>query len=594
MSAGTKAEVVFTLEQATSELQTLALSTETQIGSVSRVFESLAGHTDAILTLAAAIVQCVDSESVSSVLPKVQTLGAAAKRFIGDRLQATTGIIETVTEEVKLLHQLSLVAQGQKAIAFEIKALSVLTNIEVAHLGAVGAGFQYLATELADFSKSLTQDTQELVSRTEGRRSAIQETRLVLSAELPRQRKELARIELDLGKALAVVDSSLTQLSQTPAQFKMCVEDIARQIAGVVAAIQAHDITRQQIEHVEEAFALIAARMRASGNATPGNLERANPGPGSAGQGSARELPQAYAGLTIQIYQLRTIKETVANWASQIRTCLSGIMGVSTSEVVGIGPVVLEQEREVASQLAYIERLERESEDYSARIQSNLGGLSNLMQLVSEHLQRSKSVRSRLQLLTFNSIIEASRLGAQADTILAIAACIKGVSAEWNQVTEQSGHAMEGILGVVKQTSEVMKAFSETSNQTLRAAQGQTRGCLDDLRSAARSAAGQAQGMKEVTEKMQAKIAEVGNTGHLLDACFGRIDSVLTGIEGIRRQLEIDHPDVTKRYDHGEVEQLFAASYTTEMERDVLRAALGGKALPVAQQTFAGNGVELF
>ena len=589
MSSATKAEVVFTLEQATGELQSLALTTETQIGSVARVFESLAGHTETILTLAAAIVQTVDSESVNSVLPQVQTLGAAAKSFIGERLQATAGLLETVTAEVKMLHQLTLVARGQEAIAFEIKALSVLTNIEVAHLGAVGAGFQYLANELADFSKSVTKDTQELTSRTEGRKSAIEETRSVLSAELPRQRQELARIELDLSKALAVVESSLTQLSQTPAQFKLCVEDIARQIAGVVAAIQAHDITRQQIEHVVGAFALIAPRMRGAGNAGPVNSEQAD-----SEQGNARDLPQAYAGLTIQIYQLRTIKETVVNWASQIRTCLSGIMRVSTSEVVGIGPMVLEQEREVSSQLARIELLERESQSYSGRIQNNLGGLSNLMQLVSEHVQRSKTVRDRLQMLTFNSIIEASRLGARADTILAIAQCIKEVSAEWNRITEQSEQAMQGILTVVKQTNEVIKTFSETSNGRLGAAQSQTRACLDGLRAAASFAAGQARSMKEVTEKMQAKIMEAGNTSDLFDAFFGRIDSVINGIEGVRHQLEIDHPEVKKHYDRAEAERLFAASYTTEMERNVLRAALGGKALPVAQQTFAGNSVELF
>ena len=62
----------------------------------------------------------------------------------------------------------------------------------------------------------------------------------------------------------------------------------------------------------------------------------------------------------------------------------------------------------------------------------------------------------------------------------------------------------------------------------------------------------------------------------------------------MRRQLEIDHPEVKERYDAAEVERLFSASYTTEMERDVLRAALSGAELPVAQQTFAGNSVELF
>ena len=370
----------------------------------------------------------------------------------------------------------------------------------------------------------------------------------------------------------------MTQLSRTPVRFKMCVEDIARQIAGMVAAIQAHDITRQQIEHVQEAFVLMAARMRGAENSE---------------NGADRELPRVYGALTIQIYQLRTIKETVASWTSQVRTCMGDIMRVSASEVVGIGPMVLEQEREVSSQLTHIELLERESQAYSGRIQSNLGGLSNLMQLVSEHLQRSKSIGDRLRLLAFNSIIEASHLGTQADTILAISKSIKEVSAEWNQVTDESGQAMQEILNLVKQTNEVMKTFSEAGNERLREAQAQTRACLDNLRTAAASAAKQAQDMKVATEKMQAKSAEAGSTGDL-DACFGRIDSVATAIEELIRQLEIDHPAVKERCDAAEVEQLFSALYTTEMERAVLHAALGGKAMPAVQQTFAGNSVELF
>ena len=145
MRVGAKAEVVSTLAQAKDELCAMARVVDSKIGAVARAFEGLAGHADTILKLTAAIVGCVENENVSSVLPKVQTLCAAARRFIEDRLQATTGILETVTMEVKLLHQLSLVTSGQEAIAFKIKALSVLTNIEVAHLGTVGAGFQYLA-----------------------------------------------------------------------------------------------------------------------------------------------------------------------------------------------------------------------------------------------------------------------------------------------------------------------------------------------------------------------------------------------------------------------------------------------------------------
>jgi hypothetical protein len=579
MSIETRKEVIGALEKAKSELEAVSRASESQIGSVARVFEGLAGQADTILKLVAAMVGCIDNESVSSALPKVQTLGAAARRFIGDRLQATAGILETVTREVKLLRRLSQVTRGQAAIALETKALSVLTNIEVARLGAVGAGFQYLARELADFSKSVTAETQKLAGHADSRKAAIEETRRVLAAELPCLREELARIEVDLGNALAVVDSSLVQLSRTPVQFRACVEDIAEKIGGVVAAVQAHDITRQQIEHVEEAFALIATRMRSDGNSR---------------DEAAHELARAYAGLTIQIYQLRTVTKTIASWASQIRTCMDGILQVSASQVVGIGPLVLEQERELSSQLARIERLESESQAYSERIQRTFGGISSLMHLVSEYLQRSKSVRDHLQLLTFNSIIEASGLGTRAAAILAIAECIKGISAEWSRITDQSGHAMQDVLNLEKQTNEAMGAFSEATNQRLREAQDQTRAGLDNLRTAAAFAAERAGEMKVATEKMHAKTTEAASAVDLLDACFGRIDAVLIELEAVRRRLEIDYPDVKERYGAAEVERMFSASYTTEMEREVLHAALRGTDLPAAQPTLAGNSVELF
>ena len=93
MSVETRTEAVRTLEKARGELQAMSRASESEIESVARAFEGLAGHADTILNLAAAIVGCVENESVSSVLPKVQTLGATARGFIGDRLQATTGIL---------------------------------------------------------------------------------------------------------------------------------------------------------------------------------------------------------------------------------------------------------------------------------------------------------------------------------------------------------------------------------------------------------------------------------------------------------------------------------------------------------------------
>ena len=443
----------------------------------------------------------------------------------------------------------------------------------------MGTGFQYLAHELANFSRSLIDDAFALESRTDDRKASILKTKLVLSSELPRLREKLAVIEINLGKDLANLDSSLVQLSRIPAQFKIGVEEIARQIAGVVSAVQAHDITRQQSEHVEEAFSLISEKM-GSGEKSENEV--------------ARDLSQAYAGLTIQIYQLKSIKATVETWTTQIKACMEGILRVSASEMVALGPLVQGQEQDVSSQLVHIELLERESQSYSAKIQHTLEGLSSLMQFVGEHVHRSKSIRSRLQLLSFNSIIEANHLGAKADTVLAIAKTIQEISSEWNQITDRSGRAMEDMQTMVNQTKTMMEVFSEASNERLREAQAQTRIGLENLRTAAAFAAEHSRKMEIITAQMQAKSAEVEGADELLEARSGQMDAILIQLESLRSDLENDHPEAKQVHDEIETERLYSASYTTEIEREIMRAALRGAPLPVAQQTLEGNSVELF
>jgi len=273
---------------------------------------------------------------------------------------------------------------------------------------------------------------------------------------------------------------------------------------------------------------------------------------------------------------------------------MAGILNVSTSEVAGISPLVLDQEREVSSKISHIESLEKESLTHANKMRQTLAGLSSLVQLIGEHIGKSKTVLNRLHLLALNSMIEASGLGSHADTILAIAKSIVEISTEWSENTDKSANAMQDILKHVEQTNLVMDAFSEGRSDELHAAQAQTRNALDSLKAAAAFAARQAEQMESANERMRTKIAQVGRTGDLLDRSFGRIDAVLDEIEMLKRQIEIDSPAATNGFDANEVEHLFSAAYTTEVERDVLRAALHGTAIPLAQQAFEGNNIELF
>ncbi|HEX3662198.1 MAG TPA: hypothetical protein VHU89_12240 [Acidobacteriaceae bacterium] len=544
---------------------------ESEIRRLAGDFETMAQATHAMVQSAASMVGCSEDERVEGVLAAVQELSTTARNFLQTRLESTAGMVETVTAEAALLGRLAQLTQAQKAIVRETAMLRVLTNIEVARLGEVGAGFEYLARELDDFATAVAESIGSLTAHTQERRTETDAMRRALKTELPRMREEYAQLQEGLVRTQLEMDTTLAALKETPARFQGCVAEMAQQIAGVVAAIQAHDITRQQIEHVQEALTEIAGEMDNGGR-----------------------TPEGGAGLAIQSYQVRSIQATVGGWTGQIRTCLEGIAQLAASEILEMGRDVLGRERHLASALGRIEKMEEQCAADNAKVQASFAGIAGLMQLVSEHLERSRAVRERLQLLMFNSIVEASHLGAQADGILEISNTIKRLSGDWSAITRQSEAAMQEIRVLVEQSRATMEAFSGEAQEGLRAAGEQTRAGLAILREAASCAESRGQQIQGEAGTLQGRVEEVRAVGERLEGCMSGLARIQAEIDTVRDAGGKGQAHERAGLDAAAMEQRFGSTYTTEMERLVLRAALTGGPLPVAQESFAGNEVELF
>ena len=575
-STGSSTRLTAGLAAAQAELTRLASSSEVEVSKVTHAFRSLAGEAGQILRQSAGIVASVGNENMNTALSTVQALSETVQKLLGQRVDAATSILETLQTEEVLLSRLAWTTQCQEAIAGHLKALSVLTNVEVAQMGEAGSGFQFLARELYSFAKSVSEQTQELARQSQGRKQAIEETRCELAASLPSLRAELLRAESGLSETLRVIGEGFSQLASVPGRFQIRAETTTQQIAGVVSAIQAQDITRQQIEHVQSGLQLIAPTL-----AGEGLLPRA-------------ELSIAYAGLTIQMGQLRNIQVTVGNWVSQVGSCIGGIHELSASEVVDAGAIVLAQECELAAQLARVEELQQKSHAYGVRIQHTVQELFSLVELVNEHLKRSQAIRQRLQLLTFNSLIEAHHLGRQGRVVSAIANLIKSVSAEWIVIADQSHSAIAQIVDLARQTNRVMEVFSDSSSEKLWENQVQSSVALEGVRKAAVFVAREAAQMQSVTEKMQTHVQQAGNTVELLQASFAHLGVALEHVEALAGGLQKSCPQITECSDPAEVEKLFSLTYTTEIERQILQSVLRGTPVPVLEASLAGNAVEFF
>ncbi len=563
------------VDHARELLEEALATTGEDIRAVAIQFETMSSEVQRILELTSAIVECVQEDWVESIVPTARALNASARCFLEERIESLAAISNVFTNEAKMLENLLSLTSDQRSIAHEGKTLGVLAGIEVATLGAAGRRFEYMSRELDEFSAMVSSGTDEVRTEAGQRRTTLIDRRRKFNLTLQRRREHFQGIEMELGEAIATMDSALEELARIPADFRECVAMIAANISKVVEAVQMQDVTRQQTEHVRDALFRVSADIF--------NCEAR----------SCKDQERRSVTLRIQALQVESVRNSTREWIAQVNQCLEGILRAGSSDVVAIGAKILAQEHGLSSQLARIERLQRECEVDDAEIEVCVAGLSALMRITKAHLERSRLARDRMQLLNFNSMIEARHLGSQASAVLEITRNIGRISTVWSQVTDRSGYTLEAMMSSSARADEAHRTRTHASMDALGNARQRTQSGLATLSQAA-----------AIADHNGGKIEGAVATLHDRINILGRIAERLTHSVALvlEAREEIDRAAETTRSstvaltkdELQQIETEFNDIYTSELERRILRAALYDEPMPLEGAAVTANDVELF
>jgi hypothetical protein len=542
------------------------------VESVSQEFQSLTQHTSEILRMARLAAESIEAGGVPSIPAKVEKLIKGVQTFVRERLDSSSAVLGVIRNEQELVERLLRIHGGNRSIAQEMRLLRVLTGIEVARLGEAGGGFRHLVQELEVASESVAESSREFSARARERNRTTQDARRKMAAALPRLREQFEEIESQLESSLTDVERSVEDLSKCPAEFKACVETVAGRISGVVSAIQSHDITRQQNEHVRLALAALAARLNSADESL-----------------NTREIALA---LRIQVYQGENITRTMNAWTSQMDECLESILHVSQSRLERVSQMVLAQEKALFGRLVGIEEIERECDSDNAEIEEAFSGLSSLLALVQEHSQIARITRDRLQLLSFNSMIESRNLGGRVDVMLEVSRNVVRIASQWAEMAEKSAATQTEMQRLMEQARAGIATQNGGKKNELRTARLEVVNVLAGLKSAAQANAAHAAEMGDLTAALRAQIEAARCLSHSLQEVTRKIGRTMEEVGSLQQAIEA--LQVGGECDLRALEEAYSEAYTTEIERGILQAALYGEPLPACREVSAGNDVELF
>jgi len=318
-------------------------------------------------------------------------------------------------------------------VVLSFQVVATLGRIETARLGSAESDLGHLADEVRSCTEQIRRRVENALQAAAGLDQRIDLTIRQISVLDVQQLKALPSLVGAVEESLQAFRLRQQRAQATSASLASEFRSFSEAINGVVTALQFHDITRQQIEHVVESLAPLA---------------------GNGDSYSRTSLPSAdeLAVIELQRRQLLGAAEAFAASVQQVKLELEQIVSRGR-EMAGVAKKLLglaEDERG-----SFFERMERCFAGVLAAV-SNSTALNDETTKAAAELQRTiarlqacihdiRAIASGINQLAINATIEAVHLGAAGEPLSVVAVAMQTLRAD----AEKRSTEIESSLGAL-------------------------------------------------------------------------------------------------------------------------------------------------
>ncbi len=298
----------------------------------------------------------------------------------------------------------------------------------------------------------------KIINISEGLREGSRDARKKLTfahARISEGMEELTRLT---GEARNAVQGALEEIEQFMELSVKALEkagvhsrEISRQVGEVVVAIQFHDITRQQVEHILDALRDVE---ELCSKATSRTLVMST---------QAEELACAYSILNLQVAHLKEVISEISNAYEKSSHAFAEV-GKETENLM---KTITWAERgrvksggdpfaELKSSLQHLRMLLEKGQNMSGDMQNAAGQASETASNLLHHVEKITGINSELHMQALNAIVKTTHLGEKGRALEVLAQ-------EINRVSRDSGGIVTGAidrLQSVASRAQGLKGFS--------------------------------------------------------------------------------------------------------------------------------------
>jgi methyl-accepting chemotaxis protein len=478
---------------------------------------------------------------------------------------------------------------GFHQIVLSFQVAATLARMETARLGGSQSGLGHLADEVRSCTEDIRTRVEHALQAVVGLEQYIDRAIQRLSEQDSQQLEALPSLVGAVQEALAAFRLRQQQANETSARLAREFAAFSEAIHCLVEALQFHDITRQQVEHVIESLDLIL---------TDAHGRRPTTGPS----------PADVAIISLQRQQLLGAAQTFASSVQRVKQELAEAaargheMEAETKTLLGLvaedpqSSFFADMERCFAGVLGAVESRTAVQDETSKNTAELLRATEGLERCVED----VRTIWLQVNRLALNATLEASHLGQGGEPLSVIAGSMQSLYASAEQRSNETRDSLAMLRASLISTIPSSMPFPTTPAPSDGDAMlGELERTVNELGASSERSLACSKQISAVAATLCADVLSASDSftvGKLVEETLDRSCGLL---QRITAESNMDPTRTTSGLEH------LAAQYTMLAEREVHARATGkGVSAPSNEEPLCqpapalpedlGGGVELF
>ncbi len=425
---------------AIATLKLMAGTTEDEFLHIGSRIQLLYHRSTDVSGMSGQLVEVVSGMTVQSLTDRLQRMMADMQAYLSEARVRSNDSCRILEEVQQLLENLSAPMEGFQKINKSLRMLSISTKIESARLGELGSGFVNLAMDVEKLSHQVNEKSAAILAHRLRLSNMIGENLVgVHSSE--------ATQDATVTASLASTASSLQELltvNERCNRFGETVATISSEVAGdiseMVASMQMHDMTRQQVEHIIEALEQLHGTLK---NIDIATVSEEKGRAVTVESGDVCELQEAqlrfsstelYTAVTTIIGNLQDIDQKQQAMGHEVHL----VTGASDSSGGSFVDVMSEGMTSITSALTSCAWADRNMSDTMGRVAGTIGEIASFVTDI-------EMIGTEIDLIALNAQIKAAHTGTEGAALGVLAEAIKRLSDEAVRQTSSVAGTLKNI-----------------------------------------------------------------------------------------------------------------------------------------------------